>query len=161
MPVVLADGPADPIQLPDRQGDRGGGQHEEELLTAESGRETFRDSGGQSGVQELRDLDEYLIAGVVGELVVDPLEVVDVDDRHTQVRVCSDHGGQFFVDIATVAQSGEWVAAGLLAEAVGFLPGLGGLEPGEPSEGQRNAGAASMAATSRSASSRGAVKFAT
>src|SRR4051794_32022221 len=104
-------------------------EDQEKLLATKPGGEAR--TGRRLG-QQIRDVLQHGVAGVVRERVIDPLEVVQVDDGQRQRRTANpglaEQGGQPLVDVPPVVQAGQRVPVGHLAEVLADPAGFGRLE---------------------------------
>jgi hypothetical protein len=97
------------------------GKDQEKLLPAHpGGQPAFADRGGQ----HQGDRPQDLVADLVGQRVVDPLEVVQVDQRHRQVFGVREQHRQPLVHDPPVEHPGQSVPPGHLLEAPAVLPRL-------------------------------------
>ena len=93
----------------------GGGECHALVVTAEQQRElvTAEPEGLAALAQPARHLREHAVAGGMAEAVVDLLEVVDVDEAQRQRRALllgvEQLALEAFVEVAVVAESGEWI----------------------------------------------------
>jgi hypothetical protein len=106
-------------RLPESTGDAqratlvGTGQNDQKLLATPA---TDRVLGSECPVEDLRGLDEHLVAYSVTEPVVDRLEVVEVDEKERQGQIVPARGAepivQVLLDRPTVPQTGERIDLG-------------------------------------------------
>ena len=91
-------------------GEIGAGKHGDQLLAAIAGRQIVL---AHPLAQRFRHQPEHLVADAVAEIVVEPLEMVDVDQEHAE-RLTLLHrlrlrGAEKFLQRAAVGQSGQRV----------------------------------------------------
>ena len=115
-----------PQALGDRQRPRlaGAREHERELLAAEPRRHVAL---ARCGPQHVGEAPQHLVAGVVAERVVDALEVVEVAAPAATARRPAERvevGVDARLEAAAVAQAGERVVLGEVAQAVELARGL-------------------------------------
>ena len=93
------------------------GQQRDELIAAIASEEVVH---AQDSLKTGGDVLEHPIAGLVSEVVVDLLEVVDVDEDQAEMiagaLAAADFGGDLFLEEGVVVQAGETVADNELLE---------------------------------------------
>ena len=100
------------------------GEHERELLAAEPDGDVVL---ARAGAQQVGEAAEHVVAGRVPERVVDALEVVEVADRERDPA--APRRSSPVLEPAAVAQPGQRVVVGQLAQALELARGLDRARP--------------------------------
>src|SRR6185312_982439 len=107
---LALDGELEPLEEEIRVLEGRLGEDDRELVAAHAAGDV---GAANDEAQPLGDLGEHGVPSEVTDLLVDPLEVVEVEEQHGEATVVAvrplDLVGQGLVEVAPVVKPGQWV----------------------------------------------------
>ncbi|MNT27801.1 hypothetical protein D3C72_1634450 [compost metagenome] len=103
------------------------GNEDRELVAAEAGHDIVR---AQGGADQLDGVAQNLVAGGMAEIVVDPLEAVEVDEQAAQLDAAGVGGDDRLVESGLEALAVE-KAGQVIGDRLGVIAAFGLLERGD------------------------------